>query len=176
MAKGYTHIDNDILRGLERLRVSGATFNVLMAIISHTLSFHRRQHELSNGFLVKATGLNESSVIRAIRELESLKIIEITRESIGSHPRTIKILTGNIATMAKMEGGTGSSASNSTGNPDSILTGNPANQEIKEETKENKEKEKDFFSSEQKPTLEELAARSWAENDEEDMEDEIGNL
>ena len=146
MAKGYTHIDNDILRGLARLRISGATFNVLIAIINNTLSFHRRQHELSNGFLVKATGLNESSVIRAIRELEALGIIEIARENIGSHPRTVKILTGNIAMVAKMEGGGGSSASNSTCSSASILTGNSANQEIKEETKENKEKEKEFFS------------------------------
>lgn len=175
MAKGYTHIDNDILRGLARLRISGATFNVLIAIINNTLSFHRRQHELSNGFLVKATGLNESSVIRAIKELNSLGIIEITRECAGSHPRTIKLLTGKIAMMAKLEGGGGSSASNSTGNSASILTGNSAIQEIKKENKENKEKEKGIFSSpERKPTLEELAARSWAEED--DEEDNDGDL
>ena len=175
MAKGYTHIDNDILRGLGRLRISGATFNVLMAIISNTLSFHRRQHELSNGFLVKATGLNESSVIRAIRELEALGIIEIARENIGSHPRTVKILTGNIAMMAKMEGGGGNSASNSTCSSASILTGNSANQEIKEENKEIKEEEKEIFSfPERRPTLEELAAKSWAEED--DEEDDDGNL
>ena len=175
MAKGYTHIDNDILRGLARLRISGATFNVLMAIISNTLSFHRRQHELSNSFLMNATGLRERTVIRAIQELSDKGIITIVYENIGSHPRTVKLLTDKIVTLTKMSVGTDKNVSNSTDKNVSILTDNPVSQEIKEENKEIKEEERDFsFSSERRLTLEELAAKSWAEEDDEEGDD--GNL
>ena len=170
MAKGYTHIDNDILRGLARLRISGATFNVLMAIISNTLSFHRRQHELSNGFLMNATGLRERTVIRAIQELSDKGIITIVYENIGSHPRTVKLLTDKIVTLTKMSVGTDKNVSNSTDKNVSILTDTPVSQELKEENKEIKEEERDFSFSDRKPTLEELAAKSWAE------EDDDGNL
>jgi len=167
MAKGYTKINNDVLQGLAKLKISGATFNVLHAIINNTLSFHRNQHQLSNGYLAKATGLNESTVIRSIQELERLKIIKIVSESCGSRPRTIRILTGNIATLAKTEGGTGNSASENTGNPASENTGSSATQEIKEEIKDinKREKKKISFSS-----LEEMS-RYYAEHPEEGGDD-----
>jgi phage replication O-like protein O len=172
MAKGYTRIDNDLIEGLAKLKVSGATLNVLLAIIRNTLSYHKIQHELSNSFLMKATNSNESTVIRAIQELEKRKIIEVVKGSNGSHPKQIRILTGNIATLAKTEGGTGNSASESTGKNDSENTGNSAREETKELNKELKERERnahareDSLSEENELSLEELAKMSQEEEDE----------
>lgn len=165
MANGYTKINNDILDGMTRLRISGATFNVLLAIIRYTVSFHRKQHELSNSFLMNATGLNERSVIRAIQELEGLGIIKIVRENCGSHPRTVQILTDKIVSLTKTQGGTDKNVSNSTDKNVSDNTDKIVSQE-KKETKEIKEKErKPSFSS-----IEE--ANRWYEEHPEELEDD----
>ena len=173
MANGYFKIDNDIADGLSRLKVSGATFNVLWAIIRNTIGYGRKQHKLSNGFLQKATGLNESTVIRTLHELEKQEIIEIISENSGPKPKIICLNTGNIAILAKREGGTGNSASDSTGNPASNNTGNSATQYITDYTTDyNTEKEnaraREASLSNEQPTFEELAALSQQENDEEE--------
>lgn len=161
MAKSYTHIDNNILEGLSRLRLSGSTFNVLMAIIRYTLSFHRNQHELSNGFLMNATGLNERSVIRAIRELEQRGIIKIISENRGSHPKKIRVYTDKIVTLTNPQGGTDKNVSDSTDKTVSENTDKNVSQENKKETKETKKKERNL-------SLSELAAISQAEEIEEE--------
>ena len=168
MAKSYTHLNNDILDGLAKLRVSGATLNVLLAIIRYTLSFHRNQHELSNGFLAKATGLSESSVIRAMQDLEDRGIIKIVSTSCGSHPKMVRILTSRIATLSKLEGGTVNPDSENHVSSDSENPVNPDTQEIKKENKkENKEKERkpSVFSS-----IEE--ANRWYDEHPEELEDD----
>ena len=142
MAKNYTKINNELITGLAKSKFKRAsTYMVLLAIIRNTLSYHRNQHEMSNGFLAKATGLSERSVIRAIQELEQLKIIKITSESCGSHPRTIRIYTDRVVTMTDVQGGTDSPVSENTDNPVSNNTDSPVTQEIKE-TKDIKEREK----------------------------------
>ena len=167
MAKSYTHINNDILDGLARLRVSGATLNVLLAIIRYTLSFHRNQHELSNGFLANATGLSESSVIRAMQDLEDRGIIKIVSTSCGSHPKMVRILTSRIATLSKPEGGAVNPDSEKDVSSDRENTVNPDTQENKKEIKENKEKEikPSVFSS-----IEE--ANRWYDEHPEELEDD----
>ena len=140
MAEGYTKIKNDVLKGLARLKVSGATFNVLFAIITNTLAFHKDQHQLSIGFLEKATGLSRMSVVRAIQELCDLEIIKITGEKSGSRPRTIRIYSTKIGMIPNpVQGSTNSDTKNST---------NSDTQEIKEKEILNKrEKKKTSFSS-----------------------------
>ena len=167
MAKSYTHINNDILDGLIKLKVSGSTLKVLLAIIRYTVSFHRNQHELSNGFLMKATGLSEMSVIRAIQELERLEIIKIVSEACGSHPRTVRILTNRIVTLTTLGEGANKNDSKSTNKNDSENTNSFEGEEIKKENKENKEKERkpSVFSS-----IEE--ANRWYDEHPEELEDD----
>lgn len=167
MAKSYTHINNDILDGLAKLRVSGATLNVLLAIIRYTLSFHRNQHELSNGFLANATGLSERSVIRAMQDLEDREIIKIVSTKCGSHPKMVRIYTDRIVTLSKPQGGTVNPDSKNSDRSDRENTVNPVTQENKEEIKENKEKERkpSVFSS-----IEE--ANRWYDEHPEELEDD----
>ena len=177
MAKGYTRIENDFMRGLVRLDISRAAYKVLLAITCNTLLFHRNQHELSNSFLMKTTGLTEMTVIRAIHDLEEKKYIEIVSESRGTHPRIIRLCTNNIVTLTKMLQG-GNKNDTPRGNNSVSGRGNsPVSQEIKKENKEsNKREKKDFFLfSNEKPecfaSIEE-ANRWYAEHPEEDDEDE----
>ena len=167
MAKSYTHINNDILDGLAKLRISGATFNVLLAIIRYTLSFHRNQHELSNGFLEKATGLSHSSVIRAMQELEERGIIKVVTENCGSHPKMIRIYSTRIATVSNPDPPSVNSDTISSVNSDTKHGISSDTQEIKEEIKENKEKERkpSVFSS-----IEE--ANRWYAEHPEELEDD----
>ena len=162
MAKSYTHINNDILDGLIRLKVSGSTLKVLLAIIRYTISFHRNQHELSNGFLMKATGLSEMSVIRSIQELERLGIIKIVSDACGSHPRTIRILTNRIVTLTTLGEGANKNDSKSTNKNDSEITNSFEGEENKKETKETKKKERKLSLSE----LAELSQKTEIEEDE----------
>ena len=138
MAKSYTKISNDLFSGMARLKISGTAHMVLNAIIRNTVCFHRNQHELSNSFLQNATGLNERTVIRAIHDLETAGIIKIVSGRIGSHPKTIRIYTDKNVS-----------------------------EEIKQ-IKQIKEEKKEFLFSKRKLTLEELAALSQAEPDEDE--------
>lgn len=171
MAKPYTKITNELLDNLAKLHVSGSTMNVLIAIIRNTISYHRNQHEISNGFLEKATGLKKSSVTRAIKELERREIIKIVQESRGSHPRVIRILVSNIGTVSKTDPHVLISDTNNVLISDTINVSNFDTQEIKE-TKEIKEKKRKLSPlASQMMTLDELKkwnAEQLAENDEEE--------
>lgn len=167
MAKSYTKISNDLFSGMARLKISGTAHMVLNAIIRNTVCFHRNQHELSNSFLQNATGLNERTVIRAIHDLETAGIIKIVSGRIGSHPKTIRIYTDKIVTLTNPQGGTDKNVSISTDKSDSISTDKNVSEEIKE-IKQIKEEKKEFLFSKRKLTLEELAALSQAEPDEDE--------
>lgn len=167
MAEGYTKIENKIFEGLARLRIKGASFRVLMAIIRNTKCYGKDSQPLSNGFLMKATGLSEMSVIRAIKELSSLKIIKITEKGSGTRPKIIRLSTNRIVTLTQTKGGTNTDGSVSTSADDSTSTNRDVTQEIKEKKDINKRKKKkpDFFSS-----MEE--AKQWYEDHPEELEDD----
>lgn len=166
MAKGYTKINNSMFDALAKWDLTGAEFRVLMAIIRNTMCYHRNQHEISNGFLANATGLSESSVIRAVQSLSDKKIIQIVSAGKGSHPKTIRFLTVKHDTLSNTEGGTVMHDSKRGVIPDSIYTVIPDTQEIKEIKDINKrEKKKISFSS-----LEEMS-RYYAEHPEEGGDD-----
>ena len=170
MAKGYVKLNNDFISGLAKLKLtSPSSYMVLFAIIRSTLCFHRNQHELSNGFLENATGLSERSIIRAMKELESKGIIKIVSESCGSHPRKVRILTDKVVTLTASSNLTDNPDSENTDNPDSINTDSPVTQE-RIINNNNKGKIKKEFLSDRKLTLEELAALSQAEPDEDEEE------
>lgn len=168
MAKGYVKINNDIISGLARLKLtSPSSYMVLFAIIRSTLCYRKNQHEMSNGFLMKATGLSERSVIRAMQELEAKGIIKIVSESCGSHPRIVRILTDKVVTLTASASLTDNPDSENTDNPDSTNTVNPDTQEIIINNKYKEKKKKEFLST-KRLTLEELAALSQAEPDEDE--------
>ena len=169
MAKGYVKLNNDFISGLARLKLtSPSSYMVLFAIIRSTLCFRRNQYEMSNGFLENATGLSERSIIRAIKELEGNGIIQIVSENCGSHPRKIRILTDRVVTLTASSPLTDNLDSKNTDNLDSINTDSPDTQKrIRNNNIKEKEK-KETFSPERKLTLEELAALSWLEDDEDD--------
>jgi len=175
MAKGYVKLNNELISGLARLKLSSpSSYMVLFAIIRNTLCYHKNQYELSNGFLEKATGLSERSVIRAIQELEGKGIIKIVSKSCGSHPRILRILTDRVVTLTASANLTDNLDSENTDNLDSINTDSPDTQEIIANNSIKEREKKEISFSERRLTIEELAAKSWAE--EYDEEDDLGNL
>jgi len=152
MAKGYVKLNNEFISGLARLKLtSPSSYMVLFAIIRNTLCYHKNQYELSNGFLEKATGLSERSVIRAIQELESRGIIKTVSKSCGSHPRILRILTDRVVTLTASANLTDNSDSENTDNSDSNNTDSPVTQEIigNNSIKEREKKEISFSSLEE---------------------------
>lgn len=169
MAKGYVKLNNELISGLARLKLtSPSSYMVLFAIIRNTLCYHRNQHELSNGFLENATGLSERSVIRAISELEQKGIIKIVSKNSGSHPRLVRILTDRVVTLTASANLTDNLDSENTDSLDSNNTDSPDNQEIIGNKRINKrEKKENSFSS-----LEE-AKRYYEEHPEELDDDDV---
>lgn len=96
MGDGYTKIRNGLISELAKLKLSSpSSYMVLFAVIRNTICFHRSQHEISNTFLMNATGLSKRSVIRAIQELSDAGIIQIIEDSSGHRPRLIRFRGDN---------------------------------------------------------------------------------
>lgn len=170
MAKGYVKLNNELISGLARLKLtSPSSYMVLFAIIRNTLCYHKNQHDLSNDFLANATGLNRRSVIRGLKELEANNIIKIVSESCGSHPKIIRILSDNLVTVTDTVIHSDNPVTEKGDNPDTLYSDNPVTQEIigNNSIKEREKKEISSFS-ERRLTIEELAAKSWAEEYDED--------
>ena len=150
MTEPYTNIRNKMWDGLARLNVSRNAYMVLCAIIRNTICFHKNKQLLSNGFLAKATGLSERSVIRAIRELEGREIVTIVTQSCGPHPRLIQLHPDKITLNPDKT----DTLQNAQGNPDKTDRVNPDKTDRvnpdKTDTQENKDKNKELKEREKK--------------------------
>ena len=149
MAKGYVKLNNEIISGLARLKLtSPSSYMVLFAIIRNTLCYHRNQHDLSNDFLANATGLNRRSVIRGLKELQAKGIIKIVSKGSGSHPKLVRILSDNLVTVTDTVIGSDNPVTKEGDNPDTTNSDNPVTQEIIGNKRINKrEKKENSFSS-----------------------------
>lgn len=89
---GYTPIANDILDHLVKLPLSGAQLRIIIVIWRFTYGFSRKDHELSEAFLVKATGLSKKTISNELKRLIDLNLIKIVKASTFT---TAKVITFN---------------------------------------------------------------------------------
>jgi len=72
---GYTKIANELLRALIAHRVPGEQMQCLLLIIRKTYGYNKKWDTISNSQFVEFTGLNKSSVCRAINSLVEKNIV-----------------------------------------------------------------------------------------------------
>lgn len=71
----YTRITNNILNALSLQKLSGAEFRILLLVIRKTYGWHKTSDKISIGKFMEHTGINRSSVCRALKCLVSKKIL-----------------------------------------------------------------------------------------------------
>lgn len=86
---GYSKIANEILEQIYRLKLNGSQFRIILVIWRFTYGFSRKEHELSEGYIAKAAGINRKQVSRELRGLIDYKIVTVISESTPTTSRVI---------------------------------------------------------------------------------------
>jgi phage replication O-like protein O len=73
---GYTPIANEILEQIAKIKLSPTQYRIIFVIWRYTYGFNRKAHDLSLGFLNKATGCEKRHLQRELKELEEMNIIK----------------------------------------------------------------------------------------------------
>ena len=80
MAKsGYTKVPHDILEALIFAKLTGAQYQLILAIIRRTLGFRKEEAEISLSYFGELTGLSRQGIKKAKRGLETENIISASR-------------------------------------------------------------------------------------------------
>lgn len=96
---GYTAIANEIMEALSRYRIPGEQMQCLLFILRKTYGFNKKWDAISNSQFTKATGLDKSSVCRAINGLIDKNIVDknvnplIPRYQFNKNYKKWKVLT-----------------------------------------------------------------------------------
>ncbi len=89
LENGYTRIANEILDHIAKTKLNGSQFRIVMAVFRYTYGFNRKEHEMSIGFIAKATGMNKRQVQRELSTLIDARIIKVVKESTHSSPAVL---------------------------------------------------------------------------------------
>lgn len=81
---GYVPIANEIIEHLARFLINGETMRVLWVIFRKTYGFNKKEDAISLSQFVEATGMKKPEVCRALRKLESMKIIGKTANAVAN--------------------------------------------------------------------------------------------
>jgi len=87
--KGYTRIANEILEATISSNLNSTQVRIIMVIWRYTYGFNRKQHQLSETFIAKATGISKRYISSEIKKLINKKIINIVTDATFTEPRTI---------------------------------------------------------------------------------------
>lgn len=108
---GYTRIANELLEAIYSTRFNGTQFKILLCIIRYTYGFKRKSHNLSIGFISKATGVSKRYVSAELNRLIDNKVITVLQEHTDT---TSRVLALNKNYKQWTIGGTGNHQMNNT--------------------------------------------------------------
>lgn len=86
---GYTPIANEILDKIVTLKLNGTQYKIIILLWRYTYGFSRKQHELSETFVAKATWVHKTQIHKELNRLIEMKIVAVERESTFSAPRLL---------------------------------------------------------------------------------------
>lgn len=84
---GYTKIANELLEVLARTPLNATQLRIILVLWRYTYGYNRKEHELSESFLSKATGISKRYISKEINKLVKYGILKIVRESSYTSPR-----------------------------------------------------------------------------------------
>lgn len=86
---GYTRIANELLEHVPRFKFNGTQLRIVLIVWRYTFGFNRKDHELSIGFISKATGLSYKSVEKELKNLIEQKVLFVSKQSTKTRSRKI---------------------------------------------------------------------------------------
>lgn len=72
---GFTKIADEILEQMARIKLSPTQYRILFIVWRYTYGFNRKEHDLTLGFLSKATGCDKRQLQRELKGLEDRRIV-----------------------------------------------------------------------------------------------------
>lgn len=146
---GYTPIANELLEQIYKLKLNGTQFKIILVIWRYTYGFNRKEHQLSETFISKATETNKKQISREMNALIKLNIIKVIEEATFTSSRIIGLNKNyvdwysfdrevtNSLPPNKSEDGTGIGLEDSTGSELEGSTGSGLAPQEKKDIKQN---------------------------------------
>ena len=86
----FTRVANEILEHIAQAKLNGTQYAIVLTVWRHTYGWGRTEHEFSQGYLAKETGLNRHQIQRELTKLIERKIILVAKEPTKSTPQILK--------------------------------------------------------------------------------------
>jgi len=86
---GYTRIADTILEKVAQTKLNGTQFRILMIVWRSTYGWQKKEHELSETFLSKATNIHKQQIKRELRTLIQSEILTVIKEPTFNTGRVI---------------------------------------------------------------------------------------
>lgn len=108
---GYTPVANELMEALARIRINGEAWQVLSVILRLTYGWNKKEDAIALSQFVGATGLQRTSVRRAVRKLCALGLVDEKATGFIKKYRVVKDfdkwkpLTKKIHVTKKVRGG-----------------------------------------------------------------------
>ena len=87
---GYTAIANEILDEIAKIQLNGTQARIILVIWRFTYGFQRKEHELSESFISRATDIHKKQIQRELNELIESKLILVTKQATFNTSRVLK--------------------------------------------------------------------------------------
>lgn len=130
----FTQVANILLEKVSGAKMNGCQHAIVLQVWRYTYGFKRKQHDLSSGFLAKATGYNKRQIERELSKLVDRKIIfqkinnGVSRTLSFNKDYEIWYTPGELADGQKADG---QLAGTPPANKPTVTPGELADQEIK---------------------------------------------
>lgn len=89
LENGYSKIANEILEAMVRTPFNATQFRIILVIWRYTYGFNRKEHEISETFLVKATGISKRYVSSELNKLIDMRVMNLVKPSTYTKPKTL---------------------------------------------------------------------------------------
>ena len=76
LENGYTRVANELLEAISRFPFNGSQLRLLLFLIRKTYGFQKKADAISISQWQGGTGLNRRTIIRELKNLESMNVIQ----------------------------------------------------------------------------------------------------
>jgi phage replication O-like protein O len=91
LENGYTKIANELLVAIYGTNFNATQLKIILCVIRYTYGFNRKSHELSIGFISKATGVSKRYISEELNNLIKSNVLVTVKEYSASKCRVLKL-------------------------------------------------------------------------------------
>jgi len=81
LENGYTRIADEILEKVATTKLNGTQLRILLIVWRSTYGWQKKEFELSESYLAKATGIHKQQIKRELKTLINMEIILVKKEA-----------------------------------------------------------------------------------------------